>query len=304
MGLLTGDPDTRNQGRKELLQSAPFILPSLIGFTVFFLLPLAASLVISMCNWDAITAPGFVGFANYGSLLRDPQFWAVMRNTAYYVLGVVPVAIAFPLLIAMGFNNQFRGMSVIKAVYFLPSVVSMVAAALVWKWMFNPSYGIINEALRAIGVPERLLPGWLASPSSAIPSLILMQGWKIAGYNAVIFLAGLKGIPKHLYEAASIDGANGWRRFISITIPMLSPTTFFVLVITIINSAQVFDQVFVMTQGGPADATNTIVYFIYQYAFQRFKMGYASAAAWILFAAIFGFTLLQFKYQREWVHYE
>lgn len=280
-----------------------FLLPNLLGFLVFTARAVIEAFRLSFYRADLLTPEVWVGLSNYQRLLfNDELFRKVLVNTAYYTFGSVPLAIIVGLLLAVLVNTQLRGITVFRTAFFMPVVSSVVAVSLLWQWLYNSDFGLINEALRAIGL--RNPPIWLSDPRWAMPALIIMSVWRQAGYNMVLFLAGLQGVPVHLYEAAEIDGANRWQRFWSITLPMLSPTTFFVLVISIIGSFQVFDQALILTNGGPADATHTVVMFIYNQGFQYFKMGYAAAVAWILFALIFLLTLFQWRYQRQWVHYE
>ncbi len=287
--------------RQEALWALVFLAPDLFGFLCFTLIPVIAALILSFTKWDLIVKPTFVGFANFQNALRDETFRKVVFNTVYYTLGTVPTGMLLSLALALALNQKIRALGIFRTVYYLPVVSSMVAVALVWRWLYNKDFGLINWALTLVGLQPL---GWLTSTKWAMPAVIIMSIWKGLGYNMIIFLAGLQGIPQHLYEAAAVDGASAWRRFWSITLPLLSPTTFFVLVMSIIGSFQVFSQVYMMTQGGPADATSTIVYYIFQNAFQYFKMGYASAQAWLLFAMIFVFTVIQFRMQQEWVHYE
>jgi multiple sugar transport system permease protein len=219
----------------------------------------------------------------------------------FYVVGLVPLNIVLSVGLALWLNSKLRGLPFYRVGYFLPVVTVTVAVALIWKWMYAPGTGLINIALNGFGLPA---PNWLGDPHWSMPGLIIMSVWKGFGYNMVVFLAGLQGIPVQLYEAATIDGANGWQRFWRITLPLLSPAIFFGVVMTVISSFQVFDQAYIMTAGGPANSTNTIVMYIYQNGFQFFKMGYASAIAWVLFAAIFVFTVLQMKLQSRWVNYD
>jgi len=198
-------------------------------------------------------------------------------------------------------NTRLRGLMWYRAAFFLPVITVTVAVALIWRWMYEPRAGIINTGLRAIGLPG---PAWLGDPHWAMAAIIIMSVWKGFGYNMVLFLAGLQGIPITIYEAAMLDGANAWQRFWKITLPLLSPMVFLAVVLTVISSFQVFDQAYVMTNGGPANATNTIVLYIYQNGFQYFRMGYASAIAWVLFGVIFLFTLAQMRLQGSWVQYE
>lgn len=280
-----------------------FLLPNLVGFAIFTARAVLEAFRLSFYRADLLTPEVWIGLDNYHYLLtRDELFQKVLLNTAVYTLGSVPLSIIAGLLLALLVNTGLRGITVYRTAFFMPVVSSVVAVSLLWQWLYNSDFGLINEILRALGV--RQPPLWLSDPRWAMPALIIMSVWRQAGYNMVLFLAGLQGIPQHLYEAAQIDGATRWSRFWSITLPLLSPTTFFVLVISIIGSFQVFDQALILTNGGPANATNTVVMYIYQQGFQFFRMGYASAIAWILFIIIFGATLLQWYYQRRWVHYD
>lgn len=288
--------------RREITAAYGFLLPNLIGFAIFTFFPVVAALFISLTDWDLLQAPEWVGLENYRTLFSDPLFGQVLKNTALYVLGTVPLQMALALLVALALNQRIPGQLFFRTAYFMPVVASTVAVALVWRWIFNYDFGLLNSFLYMIGIQDP--PNWLGSTRWALVSIIIMSIWQQVGYSMVLFLAGLQGVPQQLYEAAEIDGAGSWGQFAFITLPMLSPTTFFILIIGIINSFQVFDQALIMTQGGPANATNTIVYHIYRNAFQFFKMGYASAMAWVLFAIIFVVTLLQFRYQRRWVNYD
>jgi multiple sugar transport system permease protein len=288
--------------RQETIAGYLFLLPNIIGFLVFSSIPVLITFSISLLDWDMIRTPKFVGFDNYVKLLSgDPVFRKVLINTAYYVAGTVPATVILSLMLALAMNSNVRGISFFRAVFFIPVISASVAVAMMWRWIFNTDYGLLNLWFSTVGLPR--IP-WLSSTAWAMPALIIMAVWKSLGFNMVIFLAGLQGISAQLYEAASIDGANRWHRFRYITVPMLAPTTFFVLIISVIGSFQVFDLAFVLTRGGPGDATNTMVMYIYNQAFQFFHMGYAAAIAWVLFAIIFLITLLQTQLQRRWVHYE
>ena len=233
-------------------------------------------------------------------LTNDNVFRQVMSNTAFFVVGVVPLEVIGALVLSLLLNSGIRGMTIYRAIYFVPVVTSLIAVSIVWQWLYHTEVGMVNYFLGAVGLPR---PNWLGSIEWAMPAVIFMSAWKAVGYYAVIFLAGLQGVPEHLHEAAQIDGANSWQRFWKITLPLLSPTLFFVLVISIIRAFQVFDQAFIMTRGGPAGATTTIVYFIYNNGFVWYRMGYAAAASWILFAVIFLITIFQARWQKRWVHY-
>jgi len=286
---------------REAIAAYLFILPSFLGFAVFLLVPMIMSAGLSLYDWELLRPPAFIGLDNYYDLARDPLFKTVLFNTAYYAFGLVPLNIVVSLGLALWLNTKLRGLTFYRLAFFLPVVTVTVAVSLIWKWMYEPRVGIINSALAMVGISG---PNWLADPLWAMPALIILGLWKGFGYNMVLFLAGLQGIPATLYEAAMIDGANGWQRFWKITLPLLSPAMFLAVILTVISSFQIFDQAYIMTAGGPSNATNTIVLYIFQNGFQFFKMGYASAIAWALFAVIFSFTLIQMWLQRHWVQYE
>jgi multiple sugar transport system permease protein len=278
-----------------------FLLPNIVGFLAFSALPIFAAFVLSFFDWDLLIGAKFNGLQNYIQLFKDDIFRSSLLNTIYFVVVSVPLAVVVGLLVAILVNQPLRGMTFFRSVFLLPYVTLTVAISLVWKWLYLPDVGLINRVLALVGIHG---PAWLTDPVWAMPGLILLSVWKSFGYNMVLFLAGLQGIPDSLYEAAMIDGASGWQRFRYVTIPMLSPITFFVIVISTIGSFQVFDQALVMTNGGPGVATTTLVLYIYQVGFQSFHMGYASAIAWVLFAIIFVFTVIQFWFQRRFVTYE
>jgi multiple sugar transport system permease protein len=289
--------------RRYDLEGYVFLAPDLVGTLVFLIGPVVAALALGFFAWDILTPPRFVGLENYQRLLfEDPIFQQVLGNTTSYVLGTVPVRTALALLLALALNQAIRGAGFFRAAFFLPTITSGVAAALVWRWIYEPNFGLLNSFLYGLGVPSP--PNWLSSPTWAMPALIILGIWQGLGFQMVIFLAGLQSIPAHLYEAASIDGANWWGRFRHVTLPLISPTTFFVLVISIIGSYQVFDQALILNEGGPGYATTTLVLYIYNHAFQFFSMGYAAAIAWVLFSIVFILTVIQFRLQRRWVHYE
>ena len=287
--------------RSERRWALVFLTPSIIGFLAFTALPVVASLGLSFVKWNLIHTPEFVGLGNYQRALHDPMFWRVLKNTVVYTVGTVPTSMVLSLALALALNQKIRGVTLFRGLYYLPVVAPMVAVTMVWRWLYNSNFGMINYVLSLVNVSA--VP-WLTSTRWAMPSVIIMSVWKGLGSGMVLYLAGLQGIPQHLYDAAAVDGANAWQRFRHVTLPMLATTTFFVMVTSIISSFQVFGQVFVLTRGGPANATATIVYYIFQNAFQSFRMGYASALSWLLFAVIFVFTLVQFGSQREQVYYE
>jgi len=289
--------------RREIAAGYGFLMPNLAGFLVFTLLPVLAALALSFTEWDLLGPIRWVGLENYVRMFtQDPTFIRVLRNTTIFVLVTVPVRMALALLVAVALNQGLRGTTFFRTAYFMPVVSSPVAVALVWQWIFHADFGPLNSILWMLGVSNP--PNWLTSTQWALPALMIVSIWQGLGFNMVIFLAGLQGIPEQLYEAARIDGAGGWQQFWRITLPLLSPTTFFVLVITTISSFQVFDLAVIMTEGGPANATNTVVYHIYRNAFQFFRMGYAAALAWLLFIVVMAFTLIQFRFQERWVNYD
>lgn len=303
VGRATGSTGRWQRLRRRYdLEGYLFLAPDLIGTLLFAVGPVFAALALGFFAWDVLTPPRFIGIGNYQELFRDDVFREVLRNTTVFVLGSVPLRTALALLLAIVLNQGIRGVAFFRGAFFLPTITSAVAAAVVWRWIYEPNFGLLNSLLYAIGVAHP--PNWLSSPVWAMPALILLSVWQGVGFQMVIFLAGLQGIPAHLYEAAAIDGANAWTRFRHITLPLISPTTFFVVVISIIGSYQVFDQAFILTEGGPGYSTTTIVNYVYNYAFQFFKMGYASAIAWILFLIVFTLTVIQFVLQRRWVHYD
>ncbi len=278
-----------------------FLAPSLVLFLVFAALPVLASFGISFTRWDLFTTPSFVGLENYFKILTDPIFHTVLRNTTLFVLGTVLVQMGLALGLALLLNNRVPGQAFFRVVYFLPVVSPSVAVALVWAWILNENFGLLNAFLSSIGVHNP--PHWLSSTQWALPALMIVSIWQGAGYSMVLFLAGLQNIPQDVYEAGALEGAVGWKKFRYLTMPLLSPTTFFVLTIQVIFSFQVFDLAFVMTDGGPSNATNTVVFYIYQNAFRFYRMGYA-AAAWLLFIVIFVVTIVQYRLQNRWVHYD
>jgi multiple sugar transport system permease protein len=303
---ITGGFGTK-ASRQEAFTAFLFLLPNIIGFIIFTAGPVLASLGISLVTWNLLKPPVWTGLTNYIAMFSDADFWASLRATVYYTLISVPLGVVLSLGLAVALNQKIRGMSVYRTVYFIPVVSSMVAVALMWRWMYNPTSGILNYMLDRIFTFLHLSitpPDWLQSTTWAMPAIIIMSVWKGLGYNMVIYLAGLQGIPTSLYEAAQIDGASDWYRFRHITLPLLTPTTFFVLIMSFIGSFQIFEQAYIMTQGGPARATVTTVYYIYQNGFTWYKMGYASAVAWVLFAIIMVLTMVQWRYQDRWVFYE
>lgn len=284
------------RGWRRALVFAAFLGPSLIGVTLFLAGPILASAGLSFASWDLLTPPEFAGLRNFRRLASDREFWAALRHTLAFLAGYIPLVMVAGLLVAVALNGRVPGRNAFRAVYFLPVVASWVAVALVWKWMLNPSFGLVNNLLATIGVQG---PAWLFDPNWAMASVILTSVWKDVGFVMVILLAGLQGIPREYYEAAAIDGAKAHQMLLHITVPLLSPALFFALSISLINSFQVFDQVYVMTGGGPAGATTVLVERIVKNAFSFSRMGYASAMSWVLFALIFVTTLAFSRLQRR-----
>lgn len=277
-----------------------FLAPSLLPLAAFTFWPMLQSVWISLNKWNLISEPEWVGFGNYLKLLTDPGTWRILGHTLIFVLGYLPLVYAGGLILALALNQRLPARGFFRAVYFLPVITSWVVVALVWKWLLNPSNGIVNAALHAVGLPE---PGWWTDPQWAMASVVLASAWKDLGFVMVILLAGLQNIPTELYEAVSIDGASRWEQLRYVTLPLLTPSSFFVLVISLINGFQVFDQVFVMTGGGPQGASQVVVGQIYDLTFRYGRAGEASALSWLLFAVILLVTLLQMWGQKKWVHY-
>jgi multiple sugar transport system permease protein len=287
--------------RREALAGYLFISPWLVGFVIFFIGPTLTSFGLSLTRFAIVTPPVWVGLDNYRyALASDPLVWTALRVTTIYSVAHVALALLCSFLLALLLNQPIRALSVFRVVYYLPVLVPAAASAIMWLWAFNPEFGLINSGLSYLGITG---PLWLAHTQWALPTLIIVSLWGVGG-PMLIYLAGFQGIPTALYEAASIDGANAWARFVNITIPMMTPVLFFNLVLGVVNSFQVFTTVYLMTQGGPGYATLVFVLYLYQKAFQSYQMGYASALAWILFVIIFLLTLLVVRSSDSWVYYE
>lgn len=286
---------------REALWGFFFIFPWLVGFLIFTLGPVIASFLLSFTSYELITAPQWVGLKNYVTLLRDDRLFRVsLYNTAYYTLFSVLLGTAASFGLAVLLNQKLPGMRIYRTAFYLPVVTSGVAVALLWIWLLNPQFGLVNYLLRLIGLRG---PGWLVDREWAKPAFVLMSLWGTGG-TAIIFLAGLQGVPRSLYEAAAIDGASAWHRFRHVTVAMMSPIIFFSLVMGVIGSFQVFTQAYIMTGGGPQDATLFYVLYLFKQGFGMFRMGYAAAMAWILFIIILALTLLQLSMANRWVYYE
>ncbi len=302
-----------------------YILPALIIVVCFRTIPILASFTASFADYDIGGFHGFLGFSNYERMFTDARFWNSVSNTVFFVLGVVPAGIAIPLVLAMLLRGELRGKAIYRTIYFLPVVTSAVAVSVVWTWLFKPEAGPINGVIIALGgdplmwlreprgIFEMILSplgikpeGIFAGPSLALVSLMIVSVWKSIGYNTVLFLAGLENIPKTYYEAANLDGAGKWGSFRHVTWPLLSPTTFYVLIMSTIASFQTFALVYVMTPppgGGPLGTTNVIVFYLFQKAFDRFDIGYASAISVFLFIVLLGLTIIQRRVGERRVHY-
>jgi multiple sugar transport system permease protein len=285
-----------------------FLAPNIIGFLAFMAFPVVAALALSLFRWELLVPPVFVGLGNFKRLLTsDMQFRQVAFNTIYFTFGTVPLRVVLSLLLALALNRAVRGVTLYRTLFFMPVVSSLIAVALIWKFMLNSNFGIINSVIFWVGHQLGVTvnpPAWLSSTTWAMPAVIGLNLWKNVGLTMIIYLAGLQAIPQELYEAAEVDGGSAWAKFWHITIPMVSPTTFFVMVMSFIWAFQMFEEAFILTEGGPGFSTTTIVYYIYIMAFTAYQMGYAAAIALVLFAIIFAITLVQVFSQGRWVYYE
>lgn len=287
--------------RREALAFYLMISPWLAGFLLFTLGPMVASLGISLTRWDLLSPARFVGLANYQKMFtRDPLFWQSLKVTTLYTAAYVPLELSGGLILALLMNQRLRGIALFRTIYYLPSVLPGVAFVVLWMWILHPDVGLLNTVLSYLGIQG---PRWLVDPRWALSALLMMSLWGL-GRSMVIYLASLQTLPAHLYEAAAIDGANTWQSFWKITLPLLTPTIFFNLVLSIISTFQTFTSAFVATDGGPLDSTLFYVLYLFRQAFQYFNMGYASAMAWFLFLVILVLTLLIVRSSDRWVYYE
>jgi multiple sugar transport system permease protein len=285
------------EGRWALL----FLAPTLIGLAVLSAGPVLATLAISLTKWDLLKAPQLVGLDNFVQLASDDRFLKALRNTAFYTVVSVPLGMLISLFLALALNQTIRGIAWIRTAYFLPVVTSTIAIALVWQWIYSPDAGLLNQFIGIFGIaPQK----WLSNATLAMPAIVAMSVWQGLGTNIIIFLAGLQAIPTDLIDAASVDGAGRLARFRNVVLPLLTPSIFFTGILSLIGSFQVFDQVFVLSRPRPTEATITVVYFIYENGFKFFKMGYATAASWILFLIVAVLTAIYFRSQNRWVHYQ
>jgi len=294
-------PRLGRRRRREYLSFLAFVAPNFILLSVFTFWPLIYSFFLSFRKWNMIApTKEFVGLSNYGKMIADSVYWQVSRNTLYLAGGAVFIKLVLALALALLLNQRLGGRAVYRAIIFSPTFTTSVAVAMVWSWIFDPFYGLLRVPLNLLGLAS---PRWLSDIRWTIPAIIIVTIWQGLGYDMVIFLAGLQSIPTDLYEAARVDGATGWRLFRNITFPLLSPTTFFLVITSTIGAMKAFDIVAVMTGGGPMNSSNVYVYYLYQNAFRWFKSGYASAMAVVLFLVILMITLVQVRLSRRWVHY-
>lgn len=299
----------RRLGNDGLLTASPFLMPSLIGLAIFYLAPMIISVFVSFTNWnglDRLLADGFmaehyIGLENYKEILTSSEFWMVLRNTLEYIVLYIPLMLTVSLAVAALLSRQRKGVGIFRVLYYIPVLTSWVAASLIWKTILAPQFGAMNNILALFGIEG---PGWLLDEKWAMPAIVLVSVWKDMGFFGLILLSGIVGINKSYYEAAEIDGAGAVTRFFKITLPLLTPAIFYVLVVSLINSFQLFPQIMIMTDGGPNGATQVMVERIYKYGFRYFEMGYASAFSWILFIIIMLCTALQLRGQKRWVNYD
>jgi ABC-type sugar transport system permease subunit len=291
---------SRKNRKGDLYSALLFLSPTLLIFSAFILFPVIFSFYLSFHEWNMFSGnTTYVGLDNYIRMFKSEEFWSVLKNTAYYTLGTIPLNMGFSLLVAYVLHKKIFGKKLLRTLFFAPVVISPVAAAVIWRWLYDPNFGLINYFIGIFGFDP---VNWLNDPTAAMFALIVMGVWKTFGINMILFAAGLEAIPDHYYEAAEIDGAGQWAKFKNITIPLLAPTTFFIMVMSMIGSFQVFDIVYVLTSGGPLGSTKVMVFYVYEHAFKYFEMGYASAAAYVLFAILFVLTLLQVKYMKNKVY--
>lgn len=294
--------------RKKIVQAVPFMLPSILGMIIFSFLPIVISIVVSLTDWNGLDKLNaqtlrdrLVGIGNYAAILRSTEFWNVLWHTVYYIILYIPLVLIMSLFVASILNKNMRGIGVFRVLYYIPVLTSWVAASLIWKWVLSPQYGVINQLLGYLGI---MGPEWLTDKVWAMPAIVLASVWKDMGFYGLFLLSGLKAIDVGYYEAAQVDGAGKIKQFFSITLPLLTPSLFFCVIMALINAFQLFPQVQIMTGGGPNGATQVMVERIYIYGFKYYRMGYAAAYSWILFVIIFVLTLVQMKLQKRWVYYE
>jgi multiple sugar transport system permease protein len=298
------DPSLRPSRRTQLMgkyEGFLYIAPLILGILAFQAFPILVSVYMSLTEWDGLRPPVFVGLGNYTEMwTADPLFIETLRNTIVFTVLSIPFTTVLGFVLALLCNRKLRGIAFMRAAYFAPYITNVVAVGFIWFWIYNPERGLLNATLSMFGIDG---PAWLSSSTWAMPAVVIVAVWQGAGYPMVIFLAGMQGIPQDLYEAAEIDGASAWKRVRQITIPLLTPHLFFVLVTQFITSFQVFGIIFIMTHGGPGHSTSVYIYYLYQQAFSSGKLGYASALAWLLFIILGLVTYGQWRLQRRWVFY-
>lgn len=286
-----------NFSNNEKLAGWLFVLPALAGTLIFIIIPVICSFALSFSKWDLLSPIEFVGLENYRLLFKEPLFYKILINTVVFAISTSVFGVIIPLILACILNSKIRGSEFFKTAYFLPFITPMIVVGVIWEWIFDPNIGFINYILN-------IHINWLYDSNFAMPALIIVSVWKLIGYNMIIFLGALSAISQNMFEAAKIDGANPIQTFIYVTVPLLSPSIFFVVIITAISSFQVFDLIYLMTQGGPLDSTNVIVYSIYKNAFEYFNVGKASAIAYVLFFIILVLTLIQWSIRKKLVYNE
>lgn len=291
---------TGNYRKGDLASGFLFLSPTLVIFSTFILFPVFFSFYLSFQKWNMFSGEAtFVGLDNYTRMFESAEFWMVLKNTAIYTIGTIPLNMALSLGIAYVLNKKLVGKKFLRTAFFAPVIIAPVAAAVIWRWLYDPNFGLVNYFIDILGFDS---VNWLNEPTAAMFALIIMGVWKTFGINMVLFSAGLQGIPESYYEAAELDGAGKLAKFWHITVPMLAPTTFFIMIMSMISSFQVFDLVYVLTSGGPLGSTKVLVFYVYEYAFKFFEMGYASAISYFLFALLFVLTMIQIKYMKSKVY--
>jgi multiple sugar transport system permease protein len=296
--LTGGSSFKMTKSKREALAAIGFLAPNLLAFLLVTLGPTIFSFVVGFTTWNGLGLPRWTGLQNYMRLVNDPLFLKALRNTALYTVEFVPLVVVCSVGLALLFNRRTYGTSAVRLFFFLPFVTDMISISFVWMFIYHLRFGILNYFLGFLNIPPQ---AWLGDPRWAMFAIVILSVWRWMGYYAVIILAGLQGVPSALYEAATIDGANRWQSFSKITLPLISPAIFFVVVTAIISSFQVFEQMYIMTRGGPQDSTISIAMFLYQQGFLFLRMGYASAVAWVLFFLIFAVTVINWNVRKRWV---
>lgn len=298
---LNGEKRRRKFVGSEAFYGYLFVSPMVLGFLIVMVFPLIYSIYISFTDWQLLGDPTFIGAENYERLVNDPDFWVVLKNTLIFAAGLVPINIVLALFLALLLQRNLPGIGIFRTAIFIPVMTSIVVWSIIWKYMFGTDEGFINQMLAVIGIDG---PAWLYSPNLAMAAVIVVSALKNVGLNMVLFLAALQQVDKNLYEASVLDGAGKGRQFWNVTLPMITPTVFLTIILTVIGSMKVFGQIYVMTGGGPGNSTKVLVYYIWENAFKLFDFGYASAIALVLFVIILIFTIIQWVGRRRWVFHE